>query len=1162
MPTSIDSLQIDINANATKANDAIDRLVGKLDRLTTSLSRMNPTNLNGLANGVDRLGRAMQTMNTVKTADFTRLATNLQRLGSINVSALNSAASSMSNLTRAFNTLGTVSANAQQVGTLAGNLSRLGNASMQRAITNIPQLAIAMNNLMTTLSRSPQVSQNVIQMTNALANLSAQGSRVATASKAIQRGFNNVSVSTTKTKKSFGGLAATFGKFYASYFLIIRALKGLEKSIESTADYIEAFNYFNVALGKIGSDWSHQYDQYGYESAEAYADSFVSRLQERLSVLSGLQVKTNADGSGLLTTTGLKNLGLNIQEITQYASQLASVTNSVGQTAEVSLAAANAFSKLGADMSSLFNIDYSSVMNNLQSGLIGQSRALYRYGIDITNATLQTYAYELGLEKAVSEMTQAEKMQLRMLAILDQSKVSWGDLANTINSPSNMMRQFTNNLNETGMVIGQLFIPLLQKVMPVVNGLTIALKELLVNLAGFLGIELDLSAFGQGFTGMDEDIEDVSGALDDVADSAKKARAGLRAFDELKTINIPDSSVGKGSGYSDMIDLTEEIIKATEEYEKVWQAAYDRMENQAQEFADKISEAFGILKEDALIVGESFFANFDTSSLGVLEEEITRIGDNLSSIWNNEEVQTALEDYKEQALITIGAIAGSLASMESSAAIGTLGGIADALEDLEDFNVDKITSIADSVTDISAQAEKIAKSIKDVWKILEKDKFQKVVETITKIADVTILTSIENLVGVISDLFSYFTDPFAENVDLISEAFDNLMGIVENLLGPAETLVDIIAGNSKEYEDSFIHKFIAELTGKATKRVKDILEDINKRLELIEKVTSAMSEFYSNAIKTITEKLENGKKATEDFIQSVQDKIEPLVDWFNEHIVEPIVKVFNWGKDTIVGVFQGLYFIVQAIWKYASGWFSSTVITPIVNTFSPIVEKISGFFSVAWTTIKSIWGHVSGWFNDNVISKVKDGFSGMVSTISMAFVTVWASLKSGVANAMNTVLSKIESALNSLIDGINKVISGFNKVAKAAANFVGQKYSGISEIGDVKLPRVSAYALGGFPEDGWFRASHGEIMGQFDNGQSVVANNMQITEGISVAVQRGNQGLISIMSQELAETRRQNEILMDILAKETGISAESLFESVRDSANSYTQRTGNPAFSW
>ena len=76
------------------------------------------------------------------------------------------------------------------------------------------------------------------------------------------------------------------------------------------------------------------------------------------------------------------------------------------------------------------------------------------------------YAYELGLSKAVSEMTQAEKQQLRMIAILDQSRVSWGDLANTLESPSNLMRQFKNNLKETGMVLGQLFLPILQKVLP------------------------------------------------------------------------------------------------------------------------------------------------------------------------------------------------------------------------------------------------------------------------------------------------------------------------------------------------------------------------------------------------------------------------------------------------------------------------------------------------------------------------------------------------------------------------------------------------------------------------------------------------------------------------------------------------------------------------
>lgn len=586
MADTVDELQIKINAEATKANDAIDRLVGKLDRLTTSLSRVNGTNLNGLANGVQRLGNAMQVMNTIKTADFTRLATNLTRLGTVNVSALNSAASSMSHLTRAFNSLGTVSANAQAVGEMAKNIAKLGNKSVQTAIANIPQLAAAMNNLMTTLSKAPRVSQNVIQMTNAIANLASQGSKVGTASRSLARGLNRTSTTAVRAKKGFGGLASTIGKFYATFFMVIRGLKGLWSSVESTADYIEAYNYFNVALGKIGSDWSHQFDKYGYDNAESYADSFADRLSESLKKLSGVQISVGADGKGLLTETGMKNLGLNIQEITQYASQLASVTNSVGQTGEVSLAISSSFTKLAGDISSLFNVDYSSVSRNLQSGLIGQSRALYKYGIDITNATLQTYAYELGLSKAVSEMTQAEKMQLRMIAILDQSKVSWGDLANTINSPSNMIRQFTNNLKETGMVLGQLFVPILQKVLPVINGVIIAIKRLVVDLANFFGIKIDLDSFGQGYTDLEDGIDDVSDSFDDANDSSQKFKNQLQGFDEIN--NITTGENGKEQAVFGEIDLTEEILKATDEYETAWNKAFENMQNKSLEIASGV----------------------------------------------------------------------------------------------------------------------------------------------------------------------------------------------------------------------------------------------------------------------------------------------------------------------------------------------------------------------------------------------------------------------------------------------------------------------------------------------------------------------------------------------------------------------------------------------
>ena len=107
---------------------------------------------------------------------------------------------------------------------------------------------------------------------------------------------------------------------------------------------------------------------------------------------------------------------------------------------------------------------------------------------------------------------------------------------------------------------------------------------------------------------------------------------------------------------------------------------------------------------------------------------------------------------------------------------------------------------------------------------------------------------------------------------------------------------------------------------------------------------------------------------------------------------------------------------------------------------------------------------------------------------------------------------------------------------------------------------VGTYAAGGFPEDGWLRASHGEFFGKFDNGQSVVANNMQITEGISSAVQRGNRELVSYQQTQINELRRQNDYLQQILEKESGISYKDVFKATQKGASEYKAMTGNPAF--
>lgn len=617
MPLSVDELQIELNAKATSANDAVDKLIVKLDKLSASLGRLNGSGINGVANGIDKLGRSMQTINAINSKSFTKLASNIEKLGNINVYNLNSSASAMSNITRAFNQLGGVSQSAQQVTILADSISKLGRKTVLTATQNIPQLANSLSHLMKVLSKAPVVSQNVITLVNSLANLTSQGVKVGNSSNSIVRGLDKIGKTSERTSKKAFSLASAFGTLTANFWWVSNAVKGVWSSFEETSDYIESFNYYTVAFDKIASEWDDKYESYGTENAKKYTNSFVTQMSDSFSKLSGVKLNLSEDlESGILSDTGMKNLGLNIKEVTQYASQLASITNSVGQTGEVSLMTADSFTKLAGDMSSLFNVDFSTVAQNLQSGLIGQSRALYKYGIDITNATLQTYAYEAGIEKAVSEMTQMEKMQLRMIAILDQSKVAWGDLADTIETPANMLRQLSNNVKEASMMLGQLLMPALEAVLPKINGVVIAFKNLLSTIAGFMGVDLSLEDLGQGALEATDDLLDMQEGMEDATDSAKKLKNQLQGFDKLNVITTPKSTE-TSSSIGGTVDLSAQIEKATQEYQKAWEEAYANMENKAQQFASNVEKALEPIK--------SLFRNFAIGDYFAVGQDVTNL---------------------------------------------------------------------------------------------------------------------------------------------------------------------------------------------------------------------------------------------------------------------------------------------------------------------------------------------------------------------------------------------------------------------------------------------------------------------------------------------------------------------------------------------------------
>lgn len=447
---------------------------------------------------------------------------------------------------------------------------------------------------------------------NSLSVIGTHASRSSSGVMKLSYSLKNLVSSQMQAKKSSNSLASSFGSFYANCFLAIRGVKALGRAVDKSMDYIETFNYYNVTLDKIGKEFAGQFKKYGYENAEDYTNSFVGRLNDLTQKMSGFKVGDD----GVLSFASSKNLSLDPEMLMNYQASISAITNSVGLVGETSVNTSKALTMLASDMSSLKNIDMKTVMTNFQSGLIGQSRALYKYGIDITNATLQTYAYKYGLNVAVSEMTQADKMQLRLLAILDQSKVAWGDQANTINSVANQYRIFKQQISNVARAIGNLFIPVLQAVLPVINGVMIAFQRFVVFVGRLFGINYSkiMDGISSGYSSMGDSIGDVMDETDGVADSAggigsslddankkaKKLQRTILGFDQINklvdntdTSSSGNSSTGGGAGGgAGGIDLSGAIADALADYEAVWNKALAESENKAQAYADRICKIF------------------------------------------------------------------------------------------------------------------------------------------------------------------------------------------------------------------------------------------------------------------------------------------------------------------------------------------------------------------------------------------------------------------------------------------------------------------------------------------------------------------------------------------------------------------------------------------
>ena len=402
-------------------------------------------------------------------------------------------------------------------------------ASAMNSLSTI-QKASGLNSTINALKKLPEIStaldkadlgkfaQQMNQVASAMRPLATEMQKVANGFSAfpiriqkIIQSNSALTASNNKTAKSFGvlgtGISSAQAKF-GVYLIAFRQLASFMSDwVKESNDYVENLNLFTVAMGDYAAE------------AKAYAEEVQAAM-------------------GIDPSEWMRNQGVFMQMAAGF-----------GVATDSAALMSKNLTQLGYDISSFYNIGIEEAMEKLQSGLAGEIEPLRRLGYAIDVASLEQVALNHGITESVNAMSQAEKSQLRYIAIMEQSTNAMGDLARTIQTPANAMRILNQQIVQLQRALGNMLIPILQQIIPWVQAFVELLTEAAQAIAFLLGFSLPTIDYS-GLENVVGGVSEAGDAMDEASESAKELRGYLLGIDELNI--LPDTQKSETDGFGNL----------------------------------------------------------------------------------------------------------------------------------------------------------------------------------------------------------------------------------------------------------------------------------------------------------------------------------------------------------------------------------------------------------------------------------------------------------------------------------------------------------------------------------------------------------------------------------------------------------------------------------
>ena len=787
----------------------------------------------------------------------------------------------------------------------------------------------------------------------------------------LSRGFNEANTTIPKTGRNVN--------------LLGRQFEGLGATVKRIGILIgSAF-----AIGKL--------IQFGKECIELGSD--LAEVQNVVDVtFTTMSDKVNEFAKSAITSAGLSETMAK-----QYVGTFGAMSKSFGFSEAQAYDMSTALTQLTGDVASFYNLDQGEAFTKLKSVFTGETESLKDLGVVLTQTALDQYALANGYGKTTSEMTEQEKVALRLAFVQKQLSAASGDFIRTSDSWANQVRVMQLQLQSLKATVGQGLINIFTPVLKVINILLGKLATLANAFKSFTELITGKKSSGQtsgsgaGLAGTDaiadtadqygqaaDNAGQLADATNDTAKATKKANKEtknyLSSLDEVHKVastgsdssSTPSSSGGSGGTGSGLSGAAANV-----DYGSLAEGenALDKISDSAKKLADLLKKLWKPFRDAWKKEGKNTI-NAAKTALDGLKKLAVSVGKSLVEVWTNgtgTTMLTTMLKIAQNVLKTVGNIASGFADAWNKNNVGT----------------QIIQNIANALVVVMQFVEKIAE------------------DTATWAANLDFYPLLES----ISNLTSTFA-PILESIgDTLEWIYNNIVlpmlkWLIETGIPTVINLVSDLVGFFADHQ-AIIEAFgVALLSAFAAEKIAVLAKSIGRSISTIT--------LYGKGLVALM----TGSGGIIGGIKAIATAVGPggiFIAAVTACIAVGVLLYKNWDK---------IKEVAGKVWD----WIKNKTIT-FANDIGNKLRNLGTKISTIWDNIKStayqkwnaIWSTIR-----SLVERIKNGIVEKFTSAKNKVVDIFGGIKDTIRNILNKVIGIVNGAIGTVNSAIGGIESAFS----------------------------------------------------------------------------------------------------------------------------------------